>query len=165
MKYPIIALAALAAAAPVAAKDSDSCGTSMVCASRPQSIADALQAAGYKAKVTKDDTGDPMVSSSAAGYNFDIFFYGCDKALQCDSLQFRVSFTKDDVSTPQLANLWNQSKRFSQAYIDSKGQFTMTYDVTTQGGLNQKNAADVIDWWATMLGNLATFFKEHPAKS
>jgi len=32
--------------------------------------------------------------------------------------------------------------------------------VTTVGGLNSKNFADVIDWWAGMMGQLNRFFKE-----
>ncbi len=61
------------------AKDTDACGTNMICASDPQTVVDALQREGYRAKLNTDSIGDPMISSAATGYNFDIFFYGCEQ--------------------------------------------------------------------------------------
>ena len=42
--------------------------------------------------------------------------------------------------------------------------FLDAMDVSTIGGLNLKNFADVIDWWSVMLGELNKFFKEQGAK-
>jgi Putative bacterial sensory transduction regulator len=162
LKLLLITMAAICAA-PAMAVDKEPCGTGLICASNPATVVSALQEAGYKAKLAKDDGGDPMISSSAAGYDFDIFFYGCKENKQCDSLQMRVSFGKDGANTPDLANKWNKGKRFSQAYIDDKGRFVTDYDVSTIGGLTKVNFADVIDWWSVSLGNLKTFFEENPA--
>jgi Putative bacterial sensory transduction regulator len=164
-KFVKLALAMMVAicAAPAMAIDKDPCGTGLICASKPETVVSALQDAGYKAKLSKDDSGDPMVSSSAAGYDFDVYFYGCKDNKQCDSLQMRVSFAKDGANTPELANKWNKGKRFSQAYIDEKGRFVADYDVSTIGGLTKVNFADVVDWWSVTLGNLKTFFEENPA--
>lgn len=153
----------LLAAASASATDTNPCGTGLICASKPDTVVQALQDAGYKAKLDKDSGGDPMVSSSASGYDFDILFYGCKSNVQCDSLQFRISFLKDGANTPTLANKWNSDKRFSQASISDKGNFVVGYDVTTAGGLTKANFADVIDWWSVTLGNLKTFFAENPA--
>jgi hypothetical protein len=147
---------------PVLAADTEPCARGLICASDPSTVVQALQDAGYKAKLTKDSTGDPMISSSASSYDFDVMFYGCKDAKQCDSLQLRISFEKDGANTPELANKWNSSKRFSQAYISDKGAFVADYDVTTAGGLTKANFADVIDWWSVTLGNLKTFFAENP---
>ncbi|MFM9978960.1 MAG: YbjN domain-containing protein [Sphingomonadaceae bacterium] len=147
---------------PAMAADTDPCGKDLVCASDPQTVLKALQTAGYRAKLDKDGSGDPMISSSASGYNFDIYFYGCKANTSCDSMQFQISFEKDAANTLALANKWNASKRFSQAYISDKGSFVMNYDVTTVGGINAANFADVIDWWQVMLGNLRTFFADNP---
>ncbi len=153
---------ALLAAAPLSASDTELCGKGLICASDPATVVQALQESGYKAKLDKDSGGDPMVSSSASGYDFDIMFYGCKNHKQCDSLQMRVSFEKDGANTPLLANKWNSDKRFSQAYISDKGSFVVDYDVTTAGGLTKANFADVVDWWSVTLGNLKTFFAENP---
>jgi Putative bacterial sensory transduction regulator len=158
----LLAMVAVFFAVPALAVDKNPCGTSLICASKPDTVVSALQDAGYKAKMTKDDGGDPMINSSASGYDFDIYFYGCKDNKQCDSLQMRISFAKDGANTPELANKWNKGKRFSQAYIDEKGRFVADYDVSTVGGLTKGNFADVIDWWSVTLGNLKTFFEENP---
>ncbi len=41
---------------------------------------------------------------------------------------------------------------------------SVNYDLSTIGGLNQKNFADVVEWWAFMLGQLNKFFDEHPGE-
>lgn len=152
----------LLAATPALAADTEPCGNGMICASNPATVVAALQDIGYRAKLDKDKEGDPKVSSSAAGYDFDIYFYGCKANKQCDSLQFRISFEKDGANTFELANKWNSGKRFSQAYISDKGAFVADYDVTTAGGLTKANFADVVDWWSVTLGNLKTFFQDNP---
>ena len=160
-----IAAAAFGATSPALATDTDPCPAGLVCASKPALVLSAVQDAGYKAKLEKDGTGDPMISSSASGYNFYIYFYGCKDAAQCDSLQFRSSFEQDGANNAALANKWNLGKRFGQAAVDEKGSFIIGYDISTLGGLTPKNFADVIDWWQVTLGNLRTFFKENPAPS
>lgn len=162
LKGGFLGAAALLATAPALASDTAPCEKGLICASDPATVVLALQETGYKAKLDKDSGGDPMVSSSASGYDFDIMFYGCKDHKQCDSLQMRVSFAKDGANTFELANKWNSDKRFSQAYVNDKGSFVVDYDVTTAGGLTKANFADVVDWWSVTLGNLKTFFAENP---
>jgi hypothetical protein len=147
-------------AMPALAADPDPCGAGMVCASSPASIVAALQKAGYQAQLGKStQTGNPKIESSASGYKFTIFFYECEKNVKCGSLQFQVSFNDDGTNTPELANKWNSSKRFIQMSVADDKSLDASMDVATIGGLNQKNFADVLDWWSTMLGELNKFFK------
>jgi hypothetical protein len=137
------------------------CSSDMVCAERPQSIADALKAQGYQAQLgVNEKTGNPTVKSAASGYNFTIYFFGCEGGRNCTSLTFATIFEDDGTNTPALANKWNRDNRFSQMAANEDGSMAFTYDVTTVGGLNQKNFADVVDWWQTMLGLVNKFFKE-----
>ena len=166
----MIAVLALAWGTPVLAVDTKPCGADLVCASRPDTVIEAIRNAGYRAKdrdekgkPLADGGGDPMLASSAAGYDYDVFFYGCKENKQCDALQFHIAYSKDAANTAALANKWNDKMRFGSASIDEKGRFVVEYDVTTAGGLTQANFADVIDWWATTLGNLSKFFAENPA--
>lgn len=157
MKVLAIGVALALSVGTAAAKDSAACGAGMVCASDPATIVSALQQAGYKAKLEKDTQGDPLVSSSASGYNFDVLFYGCEKAAQCDSVQFSASFVAEKENTPAYANAWNIKKRFIQASVNDKSELFLRYDITTLGGMNKTNFADALDWWTTMLGEFATF--------
>jgi hypothetical protein len=145
------------------ATDKDPCGKDMVCASAPETVVAALQKAGYKAVLSKSDTtGNPMVESAASGYDYNIFFYECEEKKSCASLQFGISFSPDDTNTPELANLWNRRMRFMQMAVDDQKILSVNYDLSTIGGINQKNFADVIEWWAFMLNELHKFFDEHP---
>jgi len=44
------------------------------------------------------------------------------------------------------------------------GGLSLSFDVTTVGGLNRTNFADALDWWGVMLGQLRTFFAENAAE-
>lgn len=156
------ALAALALfAGPALAADPDPCGAGMVCASNPESIVKAMQAAGFQAQLGKSgQTGNPKIESAASGYKYTIYFYECEKNVRCGSLQFQISFADDGSNTLELANKWNSTKRFLQMAVDEDKSLSVSMDVATIGGLNQKNFADVLDWWAVMLGELSKFFEK-----
>lgn len=137
------------------------CPAGTVCAADPQTVVAALTGAGFKAKLDKDSTGDPTIESAASGYNFDVMFYGCKAGKDCTSLQFRSGWKADDAHTPAYANKWNAVKRFAQMSVKDDKTMALSYDVTTAGGMNQANFADVIDWWQVMLGEASKFFKDN----
>lgn len=151
-------------ASPASATDKTPCAAGRVCASKPETVVSALQNAGYKAKLDKNDDGDPMISSSTAGYNYDMILLGCELHAFCDSIQFTITFTKDSSMTPAMANDWNADKRFSQAAIIKDGRFGLYYDVSTMGGLPTANFEDVLKRWDQAIGALDTFFAAHPVK-
>ncbi|RHW17233.1 YbjN domain-containing protein [Sphingomonas gilva] len=137
------------------------CPANTVCAADPQTVVAALAAAGFKAKLDKDSTGDPTIASAASGYDFDIYFYGCKAGKDCTSLQFRAGWKAADVHTPDYANKWNAVKRFAQMSVKEDKTMSLSYDVTTEGGINPANFADVVDWWQVMLGEASKFFAEN----
>lgn len=156
-------LATMLLAGAAQATDKELCGKGLVCASAPETVVEALQKAGYKAVLSKSETtGNPMVESAANGYDFNIFFYECEEKKNCASLQFGISFSPEEGNTPALANEWNRRMRFMQMAVDDNKILSVNYDLSTIGGLNQKNFADVIEWWASMLAQLHRFFDEHP---
>lgn len=158
---PLAAIAGFVAV-PVAAAD---CPSALICAANPAGVVASLQAQGFKAALGRsDNTGNPKITSAAAGYDYTIFFYGCDKGANCSSLGFSITFSDDGTNSAELANEWNKEKRFSaMSFEPSDKSLMMTYDVTTVGGLTQVNFADVVDWWQTMLGQARVFFDAHPA--
>lgn len=164
LKTVCAALAVVGLASPALANDKDTCAAGMICASNPQTIVNAMQEAGYRAKLSKDKEGDPTISSAAAGYDFDVFFYGCEKGVQCDSLQFEMSFVAEDDNTAEYANRWNMGKRFMRASVNDKKELYLRYDVSTIGGLNKTNFADVLDWWETMSSSFNQFVKDQKKK-
>jgi hypothetical protein len=153
---------ALSASAPARAAD---CGEGMVCAGDPPSLIRVLEAGGYKPQWLRSKvTGNPMISGSANGYAFDIYFYGCVKNADCTSLAFSTTFRRSAISSAELANDWNRSNRFGQMAFDpDTGTMALVYDVTTKGGLTTANFADVLDWWVSTLTNLRDFFDARAA--
>jgi hypothetical protein len=151
------AATAVLLAAPATAKDPDTCPADMVCASRPGSVAGAMMRAGYQAEIGKDKQGDPNINSAASGYKFEVLFYGCEKAVGCDSLQFYASFANDDRHDVAVANKWNSTKRFGQLAVLENGGLMLTRDLSTMGGLNAKHFTDEMDWWSATLGEFSRF--------
>ncbi len=161
--FAMVLISALAGQAQ--AQTPEPCAAAMVCAQAPQTVVAALQAAGYKAKLDKDSTGDPHIMSSASGYDFELFFYGCEKNANCSSVQFIANFKPENHFTPKFANDWNAAKRFIQMSVNDKKELILRYDLTTVGGMTSKNFADALDWWAVMLGNFDTYQKDNKPKA
>lgn len=143
------------------AEDKGSCPAGLICATNPKSVADAIAAEGYRAKIDADNQGDPAISSAASGYNFDVLFYGCVEHKRCDSLQFRATFEKNSASDVVRMNDWNRERRFSQMAVRDDGTIILTYDVSTIGGLTKANFSDVLNWWASILGEASNFFNKN----
>ncbi len=132
---------------------------------QPRAVVQAMQDAGYKAALKKDEKGEPYIESAANGSNFTIQFYGCKNATDCPSLQFYSWYKKEPWYTVELANRWNIAKRFIKAMIDKDGDLATTFDVTTAGKTTVANFADAIDWWSVMSGELFDFLdKADPTK-
>jgi hypothetical protein len=160
-------MAAMAVILPVtglAAAEPAACPAGLICASDPEGVAEELRKLGYRAELTKHESGDPQIKSAAAGYDYRLNFNDCTANTQCRSLGFVIVFADDGKNTLELANTWNRQKRFSQMAVNENGSLAFSYDVTTVGGLTKANFADVVDWWQVMLGQLRGYFSERSGK-
>jgi hypothetical protein len=119
-------------------------------------VAAWLQAAGFKAELTKDKTGDPMIRSAAGGVNFTVLFYDCDKG-RCRALQFSSGFDLSDGLTLAKTNEWNKKYRYLKAYLDDENDPYVEYDVNLNAGRTMAGLKDDFDIWTDMLGDFATF--------
>ncbi len=129
----------------------------MVRAQDPSSVARTLQDMGYKAEMTKDDSGDPLIKSSSGGSNFAIFFFGCTKNVDCRTVQFFAGYTDRKPSLERI-NEWNMNKRFGRAYISSSGSARVEMDVDLDdGGISPKLFEDNVEFWVLLMGQ----FEKH----
>ncbi len=155
------ALVALVCSADAAhAQDRNPCAEGTVCAGDPATVMAAMQKAGMKPRLGTDNLGDPLIEGDSSTYQFEVHFWGCENHRNCDSLRFEVDFRKEDDNTLDLANKWNSAHRFLQASVMPDGRFVTAYDLATIGGVNDRNFADVLDWWNSKLGELGDFFRE-----
>lgn len=146
----------------VQAKDTHPCPAGDVCASQPATVVAAIQQAGYKAVLGPSDNGGQVIRSSASGYDFDIHLIDCEGQAQCGALQFTLVFNPYENHNAALANQWNIDKRLMKAEAMPDHRLSFIYDLSTTGGLNQVNFADVVGWWASQVGEVDSFFRDHP---
>lgn len=146
-------VAAIALAQPAFAEDV------LLDLSTPEQVQAALQDAGYKATLKKNDDGSLYILSAANGAEFTIDLTDC-KALKCNGLSFQSWYKAEPIFTVEFANKWNDTKRFLSVSINERGELREWMNVSTLGKLTKANFADVIDWYATMDGEVSKFVKE-----
>lgn len=115
----------------------------------------AMQEYGVRAKLGKDDLGDPQIDSALAGANFQVRFYDCEKA-RCGSLQFLSGFDLDEAMSLEEANDWNRTMRYGSVYLDDEGDPYLQMDIDVTRGISKEQLAEWIAVWEEVLGR----FKE-----
>lgn len=123
-------------------------------------VAAWLQAAGYRAQLTKDSSGDPLINSASEGVNFKVLFYDCEGAAaaqRCKALQFAAGFDLDKPLTAERMNEWNKSHRYLKAYINADGDPYVEYDVNVNAGRTTAGLDDDFGVWTGILSAFTTF--------
>ncbi|MFL6845857.1 MAG: YbjN domain-containing protein [Allosphingosinicella sp.] len=152
MKLKWLALAAVAAAWGLPAQ------AEMVRGQDPQSLVNALQGAGYAAKLGTDKVGDPMITSGASGTSFQIFFYNCTDHKQCATVTFHSGYDLTESPGLERMNEWNRGNRFGRAYLDKENDPILEMDVDLDdGGLAPLLFIDNVEFWTSVLAD----FEKH----
>jgi hypothetical protein len=153
MRKPLalsVALLGLMIAAPAMARPLPDGGVTA------QEVAGVLQEKGYKAQVTKDKDGDPMVRSASGGVDFLILYYECKGRQRCPSIQFYAGFKKKGVAPARIAE-WNATKRFGRAYLDDESDPRVEMDVDLEHGANTEAVANDMERWVIVLSEFTKF--------
>ena len=138
------AAAAMVASVPAAAQT--------VQATRPETVVKVLQEAGYRATLSKDKDGDPVVKSGAAGVDFSVLFYNCTDNKACKTVQFHAGFVKKGVTLDTI-NKWNATHRFARGYLDDEKDPRIEMDVDLDdGGLSGALFKANLATWDSLLG-------------
>jgi hypothetical protein len=130
----------------------------MVTAKDPSSVIKVLQNAGYKAELSKDDSGDPLIQSASSGSNFAVLFYGCTDNRNCARIQFAVTYTDKKNVGLDVFNAWNAKNYFGRVYRNEQGTARLEMDVDLDdGGMSSLLFQDNLEWWVTVMAN----FEKH----
>jgi len=122
----------------------------------PASIVSAMQQAGYRAQLTTDDLGDPLIRSSSGGTDFLVFFYNCTDNVDCRTVQFYVGFGEPNSATLETMNAWNRDNRFGRAYYGDDGTARLEMDLDLDdGGISQALFEDNLEYWALVMARFA----------
>jgi len=119
----------------------------LVDATDPDVLAALIQDLGFKATVTKDNVGDPMIKSAANGYDYNIFFYDCTDGANCQAVQFSASFDMQDGMSLTRTQDFNRDKRWVKVYLDDQSDPRLEMDYNLRGGVSVENFNDTLDWW------------------
>lgn len=106
-----------------------------------------LQRAGYRAELGVDSVGDPMVSSATGGLGYTVYFYECSSEKRCNSLVFWGGFAMNEKPSIDAINEWNQTKRFSRAYLDEEGDPILEMDLLVDGGITEATLVEALNLW------------------
>lgn len=109
-----------------------------------------MKSAGFDAKIEKTDQGEPYVSTSKDGINFDLDLYDCDKA-KCRAVQFVASFDLKEPLSAAKANEWNLQKRYVRVYLDKGGDPVFAYDANLAPGGSYEALQDDLDVFVQFL--------------
>src|SRR5690606_11183174 len=121
-------------------------------------LADVLQELGYRAMLGTDGGGDPLITSSADGSEFRIYFYGCSNGQMCKSIQFSRGYDMDAGMSLEQVNVWSREYRFGKVYLDDDLDPFIEMDVNLDfGGVSRENFADTFDWWLVTVREFETF--------
>ena len=157
MTTKMAAAAALLATAFAAAATAET----LVSAANPAALVSIIQALGFQAQLDQDNVGDPLIRSSSSGVGFNIYFYGCKKNKQCQSLQFIAGYDLGEGTTLQALNEWNTEKRFASAYLDDEADPFLQMDLNTEGGLTQENFEKTFELWQSLKGEFENHIGFH----
>lgn len=152
MKIKMLAVAASACAWVIPAQ------AQTVQARDPDSVVEALQEAGYAAKLETDKVGDPMITSGASGTTFQIFFYNCTDHTACATVQFHSGYDLQNPVGLDHLNEWNRAKRFGRAFLDKENDPVLEMDLDLDdGGMSAPLFIDNLEFWTSILGE----FEKH----
>lgn len=119
--------------------------------SDPEVIAALIQDMGFKAQVTTDNVGDPLIKSRSNGYDFNVFFYDCTEGANCRAIQFSSAFDMEDGMSLTKVEDFNRNKRWVKVYLNDTSDPLVEMDYNLKGGVSVENFNDTFDWWLVMM--------------
>jgi len=120
-------------------------------------IAALIQEEGYRAVTGTDGVGDPKITSSANGYDFDVFFYGCTEGENCRDIQFSMSFDVEDGMSLTRVQDFNLEKRWVKVYLNEESDPLLEMDFNLYGGVSATNFKDTLDWWVILMNDFIEY--------
>jgi hypothetical protein len=140
-----VALAAILAAAPAAAKDIPAGGLTV------SDVVAWLQTAGYRAQIVADNDGKSHVSSATQGVNFGVYMFDCNKDGRCASIQFSAGWATHGKFDVSRMNEWNRDNRWARGYFDKENDPWLEYDVDLSPGGTFELLNDELATWDALV--------------
>ena len=137
-------------AAPAAARELPERGIT-----RDQMV-EIMKTHGLPARIDKDDRGEVIVRSRAAGINFDVYFFHCVDGA-CREIQFAAGWN-NSTATPGKINEWNTTKRYLRVYWKPNKVIWAEQDAIVGRGTTE-NIDDYLTTWESAIKTFKQFMK------
>ena len=127
-----------------------------------QHVVNLLQQKGMEATVeNRDEEGEgDYVISKSANIAFWIHFTACDPdGTNCEIIKFDAGFSyadPDDRPLLEDINTWNEDY-YGKAGLDPNGDPFVMIELNIVGGITEKNLADTLIWWESMILDFTDF--------
>lgn len=153
MRHILPALSVLLATTPPATADIEP----IVRLDNPAAVALTLREEGFRAKLSKDDYGQPEILSGTGGTVFVIRFFGCQQGVNCVSLLFSVGFEFDQGFPFSPINEWNADALMGRAYLDEHCDVYLDHFILADPEQSIAQFLKELDQWSGVVED----FREH----
>lgn len=124
----------------------------------PDQIETILKARGYLVERKSTPEGKVYTTFQAMNLKHSVYYYGCDAAQNCDSVQMYSGYSlNDNTGIAARINEWNRTKRLSRAYLDQENDPCIETDLHLQGGVTMRAVSLFIEDYV----NIAGLFTSH----
>lgn len=129
-----------------------------VIASNPESFVSYFDDAGYPARLTEDNVGDPLVEFRMGSEKLSLFFYDCTDNADCQAVQFYSGYRTEGSVDLELLNAWNSERRFIRAYLTEEDVARIEMDVATSlDGISYRDFDALVELWTDSI----VLFEDH----
>jgi hypothetical protein len=136
-------------AAPAAAGD-------RLLATDPEAIQKVLLDAGYRAEMSTDSDGNPLIISESSRSQFWVMFLDCQSTNGCLAVEFYVGYTITSKPPADALNSFNSDYRYVRTYVGD-GVVSMAMDVLMRdGGIDVPTFLEYLRLWSIILPDWET---------
>ncbi|MDF1855191.1 YbjN domain-containing protein [Pseudooceanicola sp.] len=126
--------------------------TTNLLANNPESIRDAIQAAGFQAILETDSSGNPLIRSKISKSPIWIFFLNCDREGGCRALRFHTGYKLNRQVDFKELNGFMQEYAYARAFLNNEGYPRIQMDVLMRAdGMGRENFAYYLDLWRELV--------------
>jgi len=119
-------------------------------ASEPAAIVRFMEKSGYRATLTTDSQGDPLIRGRLSRTDYLVEFYECKNGAFCNSMQLRADARPAAPLTLEEVNAFNLRWRYVRAAQTDSG-VRIQMDVNLDSGVTADNLEDTLDIWRQLL--------------
>lgn len=149
----LLPVLALALAGPAAAESAEP----IVAMSSPAAVALAFRERGYRARLSRDDSDRPLITSGTGGVVFNVVFYGCTGGGGCTGVLFTSGFDLPSGIGLAAVNEWNADSLVGRAFVDGRCDPTLDHYLTADPLMSGAAFETLLQDWDLALSEFADF--------